>query len=230
MQCSFTGDFYYHSVAEPTVTISREDDGEVKLFSVHKMICNIDLIDEVDVPVTVEFKWYYGTDENRVTVSDFSGSGNAYSSVLTVKNFTERDSGIFLCEGFVTPAMSGSGEEVSGWTRSNIDYVQLRTGKRVKLKFLTHSHPLFLSEISVSIQVDYTPPSDFSLPSPPYYRPASSVSLTCVAHNAVGSVTYQWTSTNTQSFAHESTGPTIQQDILTALVLQQIHWETWALQ
>ena len=73
-----------------------------------------------------------------------------------------------------------------------------------------------LSELSVSIQVDYTPPSDFHLPSPPYYRPASSVSLTCVAPDAIGNVSYLWFSTNTDSFVNGASGETVSQDILTA--------------
>ena len=64
--------------------------------------------------------------------------------------------------------------------------------------------------------MDYSAPSDFYLPSPPYYRPASSVSLTCVAYNAVGTVKYHWLSTNTNSFVHMATGHNITQNILTA--------------
>ena len=69
----------------------------------------------------------------------------------------------------------------------------------------------------MSIQVDYTPPSDFNLPSPPYYRPASSVSLTCVAPtDAVGDVSYLWFSTNTDSFVNGSTERMVYQEVLTA--------------
>ena len=64
--------------------------------------------------------------------------------------------------------------------------------------------------------MSYSPPSDFSLPSPPYYRPASSVSLTCMAHNAVGTVSYLWLSTNQESFVQEDRRKTISRDILTA--------------
>ena len=75
---------------------------------------------------------------------------------------------------------------------------------------------LSCAAFKVSIQVDYSPPSDFSLPSPPYYRPASSVSLTCVAsHDAVLPLTYHWTSTETRSFAHERRESVISQRVLT---------------
>ena len=76
---------------------------------------------------------------------------------------------------------------------------------------------LSCAAFKVSIQVDYSPPSDFSLPSPPYYRPASSVSLTCVAPpDAVLPLTYHWTSAETRSFAHERRESVISQRILTA--------------
>ena len=64
--------------------------------------------------------------------------------------------------------------------------------------------------------MDYTPPDDFHLPSPPYYRPASSVSLACVATNAVGTASYLWFSTNSDSFANGASGGSISRDILTA--------------
>ena len=63
--------------------------------------------------------------------------------------------------------------------------------------------------------MDYTPPSDFSLPSPPYYRPASSVSLTCVApSDAVLPLTYHWTSTCSSCFAFSNTSSRVTIDIL----------------
>ena len=70
--------------------------------------------------------------------------------------------------------------------------------------------------LNVSIEVDYIPPPDFTLPSPPYYRPASSVNLTCVAHDIIGSVQYRWTSTEARSFAHQKNGRRIFQKLLTA--------------
>ena len=65
--------------------------------------------------------------------------------------------------------------------------------------------------------MDYIPPSDFTLPSPPYYRPASSVNFTCVAHGAIGNATYQWTTTGWEnSFVHGEIGQNVSQEILTA--------------
>ena len=70
--------------------------------------------------------------------------------------------------------------------------------------------------LKVDVQVDYVTPSDFSLPSPPYYRPASSVTLSCVAHSAIGNATYRWTSTEQNSFFHGGTEQNMSQNILTA--------------
>ena len=64
--------------------------------------------------------------------------------------------------------------------------------------------------------MEYNPPSDFTLPSPPFYRPASSVTLTCVAHDAIGNANYQWISTKTNSFVQGRTEHSIMQKILTA--------------
>lgn len=79
---------------------------------------------------------------------------------------------------------------------------------------LIHVH--VYTAFKMSIRVDYNPPSDFSLPSPPYYRPASSVTLTCIAHDAIGFVLYQWTSTGNRSFVHGRNGSSISQRLLTA--------------
>ena len=68
----------------------------------------------------------------------------------------------------------------------------------------------------VSIEMNYNPPSDFSLPSPPYYRPASSITLTCVVNDTIGTLQYQWTSTENRSFAHMKNGSSISQRLLTA--------------
>lgn len=68
--------------------------------------------------------------------------------------------------------------------------------------------------LKVTISVRYTPPSDFTLPSPPYYHPATSVTLTCYAHSAVGTVTYRWSSTCSSCFASSSTSQTVSESIL----------------
>ena len=78
--------------------------------------------------------------------------------------------------------------------------------------------PLF-SVLKVTISVSYSRPSDFRLPSPPYYRPASSVTLTCRAHHPTGSVTYRWSSTcsNSNCFARSSSSQSISKTILQSI-------------
>ena len=64
----------------------------------------------------------------------------------------------------------------------------------------------------------YSRPSDFDLPSPPYYRPASTVTLTCTAHHAVGSVSYRWSSTcGSSCFASSSTSQSVSKSILQSI-------------
>ena len=75
---------------------------------------------------------------------------------------------------------------------------------------------LLCTALNVSIEVSYNPPSDFTLPSPPYYRPASSVTLTCRAHGATGTVRYQWSSTCSSCFASSSTSQSVSDNILTS--------------
>ena len=60
----------------------------------------------------------------------------------------------------------------------------------------------------------YNPPHDFTLPSPPYYRPATSVTLTCHAHNATGPVSYRWTSTCSDCFLKGSGSQSVSESIL----------------
>ena len=63
----------------------------------------------------------------------------------------------------------------------------------------------------------YDPPFDFTLPSPPYYRPATSVALTCHAYGTTGTVTYQWTSTCSSCFVSGSTSQTVSDSILQSI-------------
>lgn len=68
--------------------------------------------------------------------------------------------------------------------------------------------------LSVSIQVEYNPPRDFTLPSPPYYRPASSVTLRCIAKNGASPLQYHWSSTCSNCFASNSSSRHISTNIL----------------
>ena len=66
----------------------------------------------------------------------------------------------------------------------------------------------------MTIEVTYDRPSDFNLLSPPYYRPASTVTLTCRAHSPVGSASYEWYSTCSDCFTTNSISQSVSQTIL----------------
>ena len=70
--------------------------------------------------------------------------------------------------------------------------------------------------LNVSIKVIYNPPVDFTYLSPPYYRPATSVTLTCQVYGYTASITYSWTSTGSGSFASSSTSQSVTKTILTS--------------
>ena len=70
------------------------------------------------------------------------------------------------------------------------------------------------TDLDVSISVEYTPPPDFYMPSPPYYRPASSVTLECVVANGTTPMRYSWTSTCDNCFASYGSSKHVSTDIL----------------
>ena len=68
----------------------------------------------------------------------------------------------------------------------------------------------------MTIKVTYSSPADFTLPSPPYFRPATSVTLTCRVEGTSGPASYLWTSTNPNSFVVNSRLSTVSKTILTS--------------
>ena len=68
----------------------------------------------------------------------------------------------------------------------------------------------------VAIKVTYNPPADFILQSPPYFRRATSVILTCHVEGTSGPVSYHWTSTNPNSFVVNSRSSTVSKTRLTS--------------
>ena len=71
--------------------------------------------------------------------------------------------------------------------------------------------------MKVNISVSYNPPSDFHLPSPPYYRPASSVQFTCSVYGAIEPIRYYWTTNSSYpTFAYQRFSPTLRIDRMTA--------------
>ena len=75
----------------------------------------------------------------------------------------------------------------------------------------------FPSGLMVYIEVDYNLPAGCNnLPNPPYFRPATSVTLTCRVEGASGPFTYQWSSSNPNIDVENSISPTVSETILTS--------------
>ena len=68
----------------------------------------------------------------------------------------------------------------------------------------------------MTIKVTHNPPADSTIPSPPYFRPATSVTLTCHVEGTSRPVSYHWTSTNPNSFVVNSRSSTVSKTILTS--------------
>ena len=64
--------------------------------------------------------------------------------------------------------------------------------------------PSLPTELAVTIDVDYTPPSDF-VGGPNDYRATSTLTLTCQVTGGSGTVTYLWTSTCAGCFINSGT-------------------------
>lgn len=82
--------------------------------------------------------------------------------------------------------------------------------------FIDMCGTLFSAALNVSILVTYNPPSDFTLSTPPYYRPASSATFTCVTQGAAYPVSYHWSSTSTSSFVRNQITQSVTKTILTS--------------
>ena len=113
------------------MTVLRGNNGRVELHSDQTLVCEVEIIREIDVPVTVEIEWDlppFFSDETKASISDTSGSGFSYSSMITISSFTLKESGNYSCTGSVTPVKTGShGRVVTDKTVSTMVVIQLRT-------------------------------------------------------------------------------------------------------
>ena len=78
-------------------------------------------------------------------------------------------------------------------------------------------HYYLFSVLKVTIGITYNPPTDFTLPSPPYYRPGTSVTFTCQAHGATGRVRYRWSSTCASCSANSSSAQSVSDSVLKSI-------------
>ena len=128
--CIVSHTFLLPPAAPPVVTILRGNNGRVELHSDHTLVCEVDIISEVDTPVLVEIEWDlppFFSDASKASVSDVRGSGFSYSSLMSISKFTVGESGDYGCTASVTPVDTGTG--VSSKTVSTTEITRLRTGK-----------------------------------------------------------------------------------------------------
>ncbi|CAI8020956.1 hypothetical protein GBAR_LOCUS12479 [Geodia barretti] len=186
-------------IPEPTVTILRAPEHPVQLFTNDSLVltCVIELIPDVDSYVAINSQWRGHSSltdsERRVIVSDLEGVQLFYNTSVTFSALKSSDSGSYTCSATVSPI-----EPESHLMQSHL------VEETITISVV----------LSVTVQVTYSPPSAFILPSPPYYHPTSSVTLTCRAHHATGSVTYRWSSTCSSCFASSGTSQAISDSML----------------
>ena len=128
--CIVSHTFLLPPAAPPVVTILRGNNGRVELHSDHTLVCQVDIISEVDTPVSVKIVWDLPpsfSDASKASVSDVRGSGFSYNSVMSISNFTVGESGDYGCTASVTPFDTGTG--ISKKTVSTTEITRVRTGK-----------------------------------------------------------------------------------------------------
>ena len=164
----------------------------------------------VDVPVVVTHQWTgpggVVSSSSGVYVSGVTGSGHTYTSMVMFNFLLSSHSGTYSCSSTVSsvgsPVFIAPGAVETSSTSFN-------AGMHICLHcdgFNPHC-----VAIRVTIDIDYTSPSNCPHYSPPNYRTASSVTMRCVASGTTGSVRYRWSSTSIYSscFAYSSSSQTI---------------------
>ena len=99
-----------YAVPPPSVTILRDPDHPVQLFSSHSLVltCVIQLIPEVDSYVQVDSRWSGHSSltdrERRVIISDLRGVQLTYNTSVTISEMRSSDSGSYVCSASISPA------------------------------------------------------------------------------------------------------------------------------
>ena len=97
-------------VPPPSVTILRDPDHPVQLFSSHSLVltCVIQLIPEVDSYVQVDSRWSGHSSltdrDRRVIISDLRGVQLTYNTSVTISEMRSTDSGSYACSASISPA------------------------------------------------------------------------------------------------------------------------------
>ena len=66
----------------------------------------------------------------------------------------------------------------------------------------------------MTIGVNYSPPADFNLTSPPNYKTNTDVTFTCQVEGASGDVNYQWSSTAESKLPADSNSKVLTKSML----------------
>ena len=106
----------------------------MNITSTQTLRCDVGIIDEVDVPVTVDIQWNpppFVSDHNKLSISDSTGDDSTYQSFLTIHDYSFIESGTYTCVASTTPLSGSTG--ISNKTAHNEAVSHLSTGKRVQL-------------------------------------------------------------------------------------------------
>ena len=101
--------------------------------------------------------------------------------------------------------------------RNNIELLQSIPMQILCYCKLNITYGLLLSELTVSIVMEYSPPDGFIPTSDTEYRAASGpVVATCIATGGIGSISYQWSSTCRDCPFQSSTSATVSREAVTS--------------
>ena len=110
---------FLYLVPRPTVTIIRDPEHPVELFTTNHLIltCVIELIPQVDSLVTINSQWSGHSSltdsERRVIVSELQGVRLVHETSVTFSSLKTNDSGSYVCLANVSSQPSMSGQVVA---------------------------------------------------------------------------------------------------------------------
>ena len=129
----------HHAVPPPTLLIIREPAHPVELFTTDSLIltCAIQLVPEVDTPVTINSRWTGHSsltdNQRRVIISELQGLRPMYESSVTFSTLKSSDSGSYICSANVSPLTDLSGGIIeSSWSS---EYLSISICKYLRYEY-----------------------------------------------------------------------------------------------
>ena len=128
------------SVPPPRLLITREPAFSVRPFTTGSLIltCIIQLVPEVDTPVTVNSQWTghssLTNNQGRVIISELEGIHPMYESSVTFSTLKSSDSGSYICSANVSPLSDTCGRVVESSLISQS--LQISVGKYMNIATL----------------------------------------------------------------------------------------------